>query len=66
MNLVTTSEKAQRASYLVAQWIAESKKPPSSGQEHVLPAAVEMCEAVLGTELWVSSYFSNVNTDAWD
>ncbi|XP_057191418.1 SCAN domain-containing protein 3-like [Triplophysa rosa] len=50
VNLATTSEKAQRASYLVAQRIAKSKKPHSIGQELLLPAAVEMCEAVLGTE----------------
>ncbi|XP_057184172.1 zinc finger MYM-type protein 6-like [Triplophysa rosa] len=50
VNLATTSEKAQRASYLVAQRLAKSKKPHSIGQELLLPAAVEMCEAVLGTE----------------
>ncbi|CAK6977529.1 SCAN domain-containing protein 3-like [Scomber scombrus] len=50
VNLATTSQKALKASYLVAQRIAKSKKPHSIGQELVLPAAVEMCEAVLGAE----------------
>ena len=50
VNLATTSEKAQKASYLVAQRIAKSKKPHSIGQELILPAAVEMCEVVLGTD----------------
>ncbi|XP_035291749.1 zinc finger BED domain-containing protein 5-like [Anguilla anguilla] len=50
VNLVTTSERAQKASYLVAQRIAKSKKPHTIGEELILPAAVEMCEVMLGTE----------------
>ena len=34
----------------MAQRIAKIKKPRSIGQEVVLPAADEMCEAVLWTE----------------
>ena len=56
VNLATTSEKAQRASYLVPQWIAKSKKPHSVGQELHLPVAVEMCEAVLETETESESF----------
>ena len=50
VNLATVSEKAQKSSYLVAQRIAKSKKPHTIAQELILPAAVEMCEIMLGTE----------------
>lgn len=44
----TVNEKALRASYLVALRIARSKKPHTIGEELILPAAVEMCEVMLG------------------
>lgn len=50
VNLATVSEKAQTSSYLVAQRIAKSKKPHTIAQELIHPAAVEMCEIMLGTE----------------
>lgn len=46
----TVNEKALRASYLVALRIARSKKPHTIGEELIMPAAVEMCEVVLGKE----------------
>jgi hypothetical protein len=49
-NLATTSERAQKASFLVAQQIAKCKKPHTIAQELILPAAVGMCEIMLGTE----------------
>jgi hypothetical protein len=48
--LATTSERAQKASFLVAQQIAKCKKPHTIAQELILPAAVGMCEIMLGTE----------------
>ncbi|XP_041837799.1 SCAN domain-containing protein 3-like [Melanotaenia boesemani] len=50
VSLATTSEKAQKASYLVAQRITKSKKPHTIGQDLILPAAIEMCEVMLGRE----------------
>lgn len=50
VNLAKTLEKAQKASYLVAQRIAKSKKPHTIAQELILSVAVEMCEVILGTE----------------
>ncbi|XP_077100002.1 SCAN domain-containing protein 3-like [Siphateles boraxobius] len=49
-NLATTSEKAQKASFLVAQRIVKCKKPHTIAEELILPAAVDMCEIMLGTE----------------
>ncbi|XP_076037090.1 zinc finger BED domain-containing protein 5-like [Oratosquilla oratoria] len=46
----TIPQKAQRASYLTAQRIARSKKPHTIGEELVLPAAVEICEVMIGKE----------------
>lgn len=50
VTLTTTSEKAQKTSYLVVQRIARSKKSHRIEQELIIPAAVEMCEVILGTE----------------
>ena len=48
--MATTSERAQRASYLVAQRIAKCKKAHTLAEELILPAAVDMCEVIIGTE----------------
>ena len=40
----------QTTQHLVAQWITKRKKPHSIGQELVLTAAAEMCEAMVETE----------------
>ncbi|CAL9683899.1 unnamed protein product [Knipowitschia caucasica] len=50
VELTSVSEKAQMASYLVAQRIAKCKKPHTIGQQLLLPAAVDMCEVILGAE----------------
>jgi len=44
----TVNEKALRASYLVALRIARTRKPHTIAEELILPAAVDMCEALLG------------------
>lgn len=49
VNLTTTSERAQRPSYL-AQLVTKSKKSNLTGLDFVLPAAVDMCEGLLGTD----------------
>ena len=42
------NEKALKASYLVAQRVA--KKHHTIAEEWILPAALDMCEALLGKE----------------
>ncbi|XP_042228275.1 zinc finger BED domain-containing protein 5-like [Homarus americanus] len=49
-SLTTIPQKAQRASYLTAQRIAKSNKSHTIGEELVLPAAMEMCEVMIGKE----------------
>ena len=44
----TANEKALRASYMVALRIARTRKPHTIAEELILPAAVDMCEALLG------------------
>ncbi|XP_060774418.1 SCAN domain-containing protein 3-like [Neoarius graeffei] len=48
--LATTSERAQKASYLVAQRIAKHKKAHTIAEELILPSAVDMCEVMIRTE----------------
>jgi hypothetical protein len=45
---VTTSKKALLASFEVSYLIAKRKKPHTTGETLLLPAAVKMCEIMYG------------------
>ena len=57
MKMATVTEKALKASYLTLLRIAKSKKAHTIGEELLQPAAVEMCELIVGPEaanqLWL-------------
>ena len=42
-----SNEKLMKASYLVALRVARAKKPHTIAENLILPAAIDMCEAVL-------------------
>lgn len=48
--VVSVNKKSLRVSYLVALQVAKAKKPRTIAQDLILPAALDMCEAVLGEE----------------
>ncbi|XP_071399292.1 SCAN domain-containing protein 3-like [Centroberyx affinis] len=50
VSVTSVSAKAQRASYLVAQRIAKARKPHTIGEELLLPAAVDLCEVMVGKD----------------
>ncbi len=39
--------KSFKASYLVANWIAKTKKPITIAEELIMPAALDICREVL-------------------
>ena len=57
MKMATVTEKALKASYLTSLCITKSKKAHAIGEELLQPAAVEMCELIVGPEaanqLWL-------------
>ena len=50
MKMATVTEKALKASCLTSLCIAKSKKAHTTGEELLQPAAVEMCELMVGPE----------------
>ena len=46
----TVAERAQKASYLVAQQIAKTKRPHTIGEELILPSAVMINKVMFGSE----------------
>ncbi len=64
MKTATDTEKALKASYLTSLRIVKSKKAHTIGEELLQPAAVEMCELMVGPEaanqLWLIP-LSNTN-----
>lgn len=47
---ITVNEKALKASYIMAMRITKSKKEHSVAESLIMPAALEMCEIMLGKE----------------
>ena len=47
---VTINEKSDKASYLIAQRIAKSKKPHTIGEDLIMPTAIEICDVLFGSE----------------
>lgn len=45
-----SNDKALKASYLVAQRVARAKKPHTIAENLILPAALDMCEVLLGKD----------------
>ena len=62
MKTATVTEKALKASYLTSLRMAKCKKAHIIGEELFVPAAVEICELMVGPEaanqLWLIPYTS--------